>query len=196
MKSAFVLFVSVVLYRIVAGYCGGAHPWLWNFSPLAAVALCGPVLFPKRLVLLLPFAVLSVSDLVLNLHFHVAVVTWEMGGRYLALTLLVMMGVKLRDSRRMMTWLLASLSGSIGFYLITNTVSWLTAPDYAKTIPGWWQSLTVGLPGYPPTWLFFRNSLVSDLCFGVMFAGCLVLGTPRKKPGIVIRGSERLIPET
>ena len=42
-------------------------------------------------------------------------------------------------------------------------------PDYAKTIPGWWQALTIGVPGFPPTLLFFRNTLLSDLLFTALF---------------------------
>jgi hypothetical protein len=31
------------------------------------------------------------------------------------------------------------------------------------------QALTTGLPGYPPTWTFFRNSLIGDLLFAAFF---------------------------
>jgi hypothetical protein len=62
------------------------------------------------------------------------------------------------------------------FYLVTNTVSWLTSVEYAKTTMGWWQALTTGLPGYAPTWMFFRNSLVSDLVFTLLCVGCFALG--------------------
>jgi hypothetical protein len=44
---------------------------------------------------------------------------------------------------------------------------------YARTAAGWWQAMTVGLPGFPPTLLFFRNSLVSDLLFTGLFAGAM-----------------------
>jgi len=29
--------------------------------------------------------------------------------------------------------------------------------------------LTLGLPGYPPTWTFLRNSVVSDMIFTLIF---------------------------
>ena len=37
------------------------------------------------------------------------------------------------------------------------------------------QALTVGLPQYgaTPTWMFFRNSLVSDLLFTLLFVACM-----------------------
>jgi len=177
MIATITLFIAVVLYRILAGYYGAENSWLLNFSPLAAIALCGPLVFPRRVALILPLAVLLVSDLVLNAHFGAALITGEMLARYGALALVALLGLRLRENRRVGTFLLASMAGSTGFFLITNTVSWLTAPGYAKTVAGWCQALTVGLPGYLPTWMFFRNSLVSDLCFTLAFIGCLVLAS-------------------
>ncbi|MEO6786006.1 MAG: DUF6580 family putative transport protein, partial [Chthoniobacteraceae bacterium] len=46
-------------------------------------------------------------------------------------------------------------------------------PGYAKTAAGWLQSLTVGLPGYPPTWIFYRNTLAGDMLFAVLFLMCM-----------------------
>ena len=132
------------------------------------------------MALILPLACLLASDLVLNVHFGAALVTGEMLARYGALALVALLGLRLRASRRVGTFLLASLAGSTGFYLITNTVSWLTAPGYAKTVAGWCQALTVGLPGYLPTWMFFRNSLLSDAGFTLAFMGCLVLASRSK----------------
>jgi hypothetical protein len=180
MIPAFTLFVAIVLYRIVAAYGGAEHSWLLNFSPVAALALCGPLIFPRRLALVLPMVILLVSDMVLNAHFGAALVTAEMLARYAALVLVALLGLRLRECRKVGPFLLASAAGSTGFYLITNTVSWLTAPEYAKTAVGWWQALTLGLPGYPPTWLFFRNSLVSDACFTLAILGCLAFAASTK----------------
>ena len=64
------------------------------------------------------------------------------------------------------------------FYLITNTFSWLSDPGYTKNFAGLIQSLTVGLSQYSatPTWMFFRNSLVSDFVFTCLFAVCMNAG--------------------
>jgi hypothetical protein len=64
------------------------------------------------------------------------------------------------------------------FYLITNTFSWLSDPGYVKNLAGLIQSLTVGLSQYSatPTWMFFRNSLVSDLIFTGLFVLCMNAG--------------------
>ena len=57
------------------------------------------------------------------------------------------------------------------FYGITNAFSWLTDPGYVKNFAGLIQALTVGLPQYgaTPSWMFFRNSLLSDLAFTAIF---------------------------
>jgi hypothetical protein len=54
----------------------------------------------------------------------------------------------------------------------------LSDPGYAKNLAGLFQSLTVGLPQYSatPTWMFFRNSLLSDLIFTALFVVCMSAG--------------------
>jgi hypothetical protein len=62
------------------------------------------------------------------------------------------------------------LGGALLFYLATNTASFLGDAFYAKTVAGWWQAMTLGHPEFPPTLLFFRNTLASDLLFTGIFA--------------------------
>jgi hypothetical protein len=64
---------------------------------------------------------------------------------------------------------MALIGGSVGFYLLANSVSWSADAGYPKSLAGWWQAQTIGLPGFPPTWMFLRNSLISDLLFGSLF---------------------------
>ncbi len=175
MIPAIVLFVAAVLFRIVIAFAGG-EGWAMNFAPVAAIALCGPSLFPRRLALGLPLAILLVSDLILNWHYGAAFVTGEMFVRYIALFAVALLGLRIAAKPRVGNYALGSVAGSLGFYLLTNTASWLTAPEYAKTAAGWLQALTIGIPSYPPTWTFFRSSLAGDLMFTMLFIACLALG--------------------
>ncbi len=61
---------------------------------------------------------------------------------------------------------------------ITNAFAWLTDPGYAKNFAGLIQALTVGLPQYSatPSWMFFRNSLLGDLLFTLLFVVCMSFG--------------------
>jgi hypothetical protein len=77
-----------------------------------------------------------------------------------------------------------TLAASVFFYLVTNTGSWLGLTAYPQTFSGWVQALTVGLPGYPPTWTFFRNSLAGDLLFAACFVVVERVLAQRKAPVI------------
>ena len=175
MFAAIALLIIVVAYRIVSGCVGSADfSWLHNFAPVAAVALCGAVYLPRRVALLLPLAMLFLSDLALNFfHYQQPLLTWEILPRYLALLLIAGLGFALRGKVRIGSLLAASVVGSLAFYVITNTGSWLAEPGYAKSFAGWIQALTTGLPGYPPTWSFYRNTLLGDVFFTLLFVGCM-----------------------
>lgn len=172
MFAPLVLLLVVVLYRVILGITGSADfGWLHNFSPVAAVALCGAFYLPRRAAWVLPLAVLFLSDIVLNVfHYHVSLFTVEMVPRYAALALITALGFALRGKVRFAGLLGGALASSLIFYVITNTGSWLAEPGYAKTFGGWLQALTTGLPGYPSTMWFYRHTLFSDLFFTALFA--------------------------
>src|SRR5207253_8247987 len=96
-------------------------------------------------------------------------------GRYLALVLVGCIGLLLQNRASLKTMLPASILGSTIFYLITNIFSWLSDPGYVKNFAGLIQALTVGLPAYSatPAWMFFRNSVLSDLFFTLLFVICM-----------------------
>jgi hypothetical protein len=79
------------------------------------------------------------------------------------------------ESGRAMGLIGGSVVSSVLFYIITNTGSWISDPGYAKTGADWVRALTTGLPGYPPTWTFYKHTLVSDVLFTLLFVGCMSL---------------------
>jgi hypothetical protein len=188
MIPALILVLAAVAYRIVTGLSilAGAT-WLSNFAPLAAIALCSAAYFPARLKFSLPLIALFLSDVVLNVHYGASLFDAHIVCRYLALIIVGAMGVLLQNRASLKTLLPASIGASLIFYAITNAFSWLSDPGYAKNMAGLIQALTVGLPQYSstPTWMFFRNSLVSDLTFTCLFVMCVRLsrnaeGAPAK----------------
>ena len=62
-----------------------------------------------------------------------------------------------------------SLGAALGFYLVTNTGSWFLSDYYAKTWPGWLQSQTKGIPGYPPAWMFLKGQMAATALFTALF---------------------------
>jgi len=175
MIPALFLVVVAVAYRIATGLSihSGAT-WLSNFAPFAAIALCSAAYFPSKLKFSLPLAGLFVSDAILNSYYGASLFTPLVFGRYLALTVVGCIGLMLQKRASLKTLLPASLLGSTVFYLITNAFAWLSDPGYAKNFAGFIQALTVGLPAYSatPSWMFFRNSLLSDLVFTLLFVFC------------------------
>ncbi len=176
MIPALILILAAVVYRIVTGVAIiSGSTWLSNFAPLAAIALCGAVYFPKKLKFALPLAALFLSDIVLNMHYSAPLLAPEIVCRYFALGLVGWLGLAVANNPSWKTLLPASLAGSTLFYVITNVFSWLSEPGYVKNFAGLIQALTIGLPQYSatPTWMFFRNSVVSDLLFTGLFVLCM-----------------------
>jgi hypothetical protein len=180
MIPALLLILSAVAYRIAAAFLihSGQALWLSNFAPLAAIALCGAVYFPTKFKFTVPLGALFVSDLFLNYIYGAPLLQAQMLSHYLALAVVGLIGLALQNRASLKTLLPASIAGSTIFYLITNTFSWLSDPGYAKNFAGLIQALTVGLPQYSttPTWMFFRNTLLSDLFFTLIFVACMNFG--------------------
>jgi Family of unknown function (DUF6580) len=179
MIPALLLVFSVVVYRVTTGLLihSGSN-WLSNFTPLAAIALCSAAYLPKKYKFSVPLLTLFASDIIINLSYGAPLFDGQIVVRYGALALIGFIGILLQNRASMKTLLPASIAGSTLFYLITNTFSWLNDPGYMKNFAGLIQSLTVGLPQYSttPTWMFFRNSLISDLIFTCLFVVCMNMG--------------------
>jgi hypothetical protein len=179
MIPALLLVFSAVAYRVTTGLLihSGAS-WLSNFAPLAAIALCSAAYFPKKYKFSVPLVTLFISDAVINFRYGAPLLDPQIFIRYFALALIGFVGVLLQNRASLKTLLPASIVGSTIFYAITNTFSWLNDPGYAKNLGGLIQALTVGLPQYSatPSWMFFRNSLLSDLLFTLLFVLSMNLG--------------------
>ena len=171
-----------------------------NFSAAYALCFCAGVYFPKRLVWWLPLVTLFITDLLLNWlyygpRYNAPLVGPEMIGNYMAYASLVWLGRRIGPKASFLWLLSGGVVGAILFYLITNTVSWLFNPfhnpEYTKTLTGWIIALTKGTAGWPETWEFFRNNLLSGGLFTALFAGAMKLmeaaepeeeKEPEKKP--------------
>jgi len=176
MFAAVLLLLIAVVWRVVLGVMHSQDfGWLHNFAPLSAIALCGALCLPRRLAFAMPLSALFISDLLLNMHYGVALVTTEMLARYVALAGIACLGWSLRRRQHAGLVLGASVLGSVVFFLVTNTASWVAEPAYAKSFAGWVQAMTTGLPGFPSTLTFFRHTLVSDVAFTALFLGAMAL---------------------
>ena len=184
MIPAFLLILLAVVYRIAVGIMvQSGTTSLASFAPIAAIALCSAAFFPGRYKFVIPMVGLFISDLVLNAYYGASMLHPAVFTHYLALTVVLFLGLALRNRVSFKTMLPASIGGSVIFYVISNTFSWLADPGYVKNVAGLIQALTVGLPAYSatPTWMFLRNALVSDLIFTSAFVLCVVLAQSRER---------------
>jgi hypothetical protein len=152
-----------------------------NFSAAYALFFCAGVFFPGWLAWWVPMSVVFITDLLLNLHYDAPLLGGSMALNYLAYALLFGMGRRCSAWRGSWLKLLSGgLLGAILFYLVTNTAALFNpAPGpfpqepYPKTLLGWIQALTIGSPPWPPTWTFFRNTLLSGGLFTGLFVGAM-----------------------
>jgi hypothetical protein len=147
---------------------------LKNFSAAYAIAFCAGVFFPPRMRWVLPLTTLVLLDVCLNFfYYHVQAVSPYTLFKLAAYASLIGLGAKIGPKRSWLTMVSGGILGALIFYVITNIASWLFDPGYPKTLTGLLQALTVGLPGYPPTWLFLKNTLISGGLFTGLFAGVM-----------------------
>jgi Family of unknown function (DUF6580) len=148
-----------------------------NFSAAYALVFCAGVYFPRRMAWWLPLTTLFATDLLMNVfYYHADPLDDRMIINYLAYGAIIYLGQRFKPKFSWLALLSGGLLGAVLFYLVTNTASWLLDPAYSKGLFGWIQALTVGTPGWPHTWEFFRNTLLSGGLFTGLFAGAMKLG--------------------
>lgn len=154
-----------------------------NFSVAYAFLFCAGCLIPGRLGWALPLAAILGTDLMLNLYYRIQG-GWDvfspgnllmLGVNYAGFAGLFGLGRLLGPRSRWLTLVVGGMLGAILFYLVTNTAAWwfnpFRNPEYTRNLAGWLVALTKGTGGYPPTWEFFRNTLLSGGLFTALFAG-------------------------
>ncbi|MEX1118024.1 MAG: DUF6580 family putative transport protein [Terrimicrobiaceae bacterium] len=170
------LIVVAAVYRVVSAT---SFPDLPNFSPVMAMAFCGAFFLPAVWAFFVPLAAVLISDIALAMMIGYPALSVGAATGWFCVAVAVVTGrwLATRGNRGALPLLTGLLANSVFFYLATNAASWIGNPAYAKNAAGLVQALTVGLPGYPPTWMFFRNSLISDILFAGLILGVYVLAT-------------------
>ncbi|GAB4168875.1 MAG: hypothetical protein Fur0032_07240 [Terrimicrobiaceae bacterium] len=158
------LILAAAAYRVLSATLLSGLP---NFSPVMAMAFCGGIFLTGLSAWVVPLGALFFSDVLLAVALGFPLMSGGALAAWFCTLAAVALGRWMSGRSKGFFPILGGLAGSsLLFYLVTNSASWLANPAYAKSWGGLIQSLTVGLPGYPPTWMFFRNSLISDLVFG------------------------------
>ena len=170
MLAALILILAVTLYRVLLRLRRLARR-VGEFLPTGRHSSLQRGLSPAPIYSSGRPGTAAGADLILNVHYHQPLIDTGMFSRYFCFGLILLLGRPgpKTTSHKLLFLFASTLIGSALFYLMTNTTTWISTADYAKTLPGWWQAMTTGVPGFPPTLLFFRNTLLSDLFFTALF---------------------------
>lgn len=171
-KGKFILPVLFVLVFAVSRI-PGLLPL--DFSVAYALMFCAGVYFRGAMAWWLPMGAMAATDIGLNIYYHgkygTPIFDAELLLHYAIYAGLIAMGKWFGKGAPFWKLLFGGILGAAIFYVVTNTLSWLMDAHYAKTITGWIQALFTGVPGYPPSWEFFRNTLLSGGLFTALFVG-------------------------
>jgi hypothetical protein len=155
------LLLLVVAYRL---FVTSDMALLANTTPVMAVCFGGGILL-GRSYWWVPALLLIGSDIVLG--FATGLENGGLGAHtWLTVIFFTVIAFAASQFGRRPSWwtmLGGTLACSILFYLAANTFAWISMPGvYPQTFVGWWQSQSIGLPGYPPSWHFLRNAMIGD----------------------------------
>ena len=125
-----------------------------NFTPILAGAIFMPFMVQKSIGIIMPLAIMLVSDLIIGLH---GLMLWTYGSLAL-ITVLSYQFVK----KKFISVIKLSLFSPILFFLITNFGVWFASTAYSPDLSGLITAYTMGLP-------FLANSLLSTLLFSSCF---------------------------
>jgi hypothetical protein len=165
-----------------------------NFSAAYALAFCAGVYFTGRMAWWLPLGTLLVTDIGLDLYYHFYL-GWDVFAwksllyqlfNYVAYVLMIGLGRRFKPGASFVSLLGGGILGALFFYFITNTASWFfnvfQNPEYTRDLMGWLTALIKGTSGWPQTWEFFRNTLLSGGLFTGLFVGAMKLTASSESP--------------
>jgi hypothetical protein len=133
-----------------------------NFTAVGAIALFGGTYLPnKKLAFAIPFIAMLITDAIIGFHPTM----WAV---YLSFAIIVLIGLQLAKNRKVSNIILATISSSVLFFVITNFAQWISDPFYAKTGAGLAQCFTMAIP-------FFTYTALGDMFFVAVIFGAYEL---------------------
>jgi len=132
-------------------------PHLPNFTAIGAMALFGGAYFSnKKLAFAVPLIAMFITDLILGFHNTMIAV-------YIAFALMVVIGMTMIKRKKAGNIVLASVTATVLFFIITNFAIWLSGIMYPMNGAGLVECYIAAVP-------FFGYNLAGNLFYaGVMF---------------------------
>jgi len=184
---------SMLLFMLVFALSripGMLWPEAANFSAAYALMFCAGVYLTGRAAWWMPLTAMVLTDIALNFYYWLGrgYDVWQLPFlryqvfNYRAYLAIILLGRRFKPKNSFMSLLGGGVLGALLFYFITNTASWLfnpfQNPEYTdKSFFSWLIALIKGTGGWPETWTFFRNTLMSGGLFTGLFVGAMKLST-------------------
>jgi Family of unknown function (DUF6580) len=150
-------FLTLTLMILAAAFTR-LIPHYPNFTAVGAMALFGGAYFTnKKMAFVVPLLALFISDLFIGFYSGMWII-------YLSFILIVFIGMSLRKEKKAGKIVLASLSSSVVFFLITNFALLPGATLYPHTFTGIIESYMAAIP-------FFGYNVIGDLFFVTILFG-------------------------
>ena len=130
-----------------------------NFTPIIAMGLFGGAyLKDKRWALLLPVGAMLLADVFLGFH---GTMIWVYG----SLIIITAIGFLLKRGVTLTNGAIATIGGSLIFFLVTNFGVWASGGFYPKNMEGLISCYVAGIP-------FFGNTIGGSIFYSsLMFVG-------------------------
>src|SRR4051812_39732805 len=161
------LLVFALLNAIgVAGRWGQPE---WCFTPIAAAAMFAGLYFSRiAIAVMVPVAILAVSDLLLSPYDSIGVLI----ATYAVMIVPVWFGRLQRGHRPLwltgVRWALLGVLPAALFYMVSNFAVWAFKSNYEKSLAGLGECYLAAVP-------FFRWMLAGDIFYLAVLLGCLAL---------------------
>jgi hypothetical protein len=176
---AYLFVVLAVFLRLVAGT--GAFATL-GFSLVGASLLFFGSRMPRK-HFWIPAALLIGSDIYLNLRVYQIPLMLDQILMWIWYLVPCFIGLLLRDRIKPLTVLAGGLGTGIGFFLTSNFAVWAFGNiAYAKNLSGLIECYTKAIP-------FFRNGMISDVLFSLVFFGIGALVAQSQREEAVSKGA-------
>jgi hypothetical protein len=148
--------LALIIVALAAALRIAPHPW--NFTPIGAMALfAGATIRNRFLAFFFPLLTLFAGDVFIGFHKLIPAV-------YASFLMSVAIGLWLRNHRTVGRISLATLLGTIQFFLITNFGVWALLHSYPLNGRGLLACYVAGIP-------FFWNTLAGDALYATLFFG-------------------------
>lgn len=160
--------VLTLTLMILAAAASRLLPHPANVAPIAAIALFSGAQFERKwMAFTVPLAALVISDAIIGFYPQMVIT-------YIAFALVTCIGFALKNRQRALPIVVATLSGSVAFFLITNFALWNGYNLYPHTWAGVVEGYFAALP-------FFQHTVLGDLFYAALLFGGFALAE-RKYP--------------